>query len=158
MNTGVQMTGLSQLHAHAYALAACYHNGQFDKAGKPYFEHVLKVKDLLKSDDIELQIIAILHDLLEDTPVTRTTLEGIGYSERVIHGIECLTKLDGESEEEYKNKVKSNKDSILVKLADLTHNSDIRRLNGLRPKDFARTIKYQEFFLELEEIKRSWNV
>lgn len=158
MNTGVQMTGLSQLHAHAYALAACYHNGQFDKAGKPYFEHVLKVKDLLKSDDIELQIIAILHDLLEDTPVTRTTLEGIGYSERVIHGIECLTKLDGESEEEYKNKVKSNKDSILVKLADLTHNSDIRRLKGLRPKDFARTIKYQEFFLELEEIKRSWNV
>lgn len=158
MQTGVQMTGLSQLHAHAYALAACYHNGQFDKAGKPYFEHVLKVKDLLKTEDIELQIIAILHDLFEDTPVTRTTLEGIGYSERVIHGIECLTKLDGESEEEYKNKVKSNKDSILVKLADLTHNSDIRRLKGLRPKDFARTIKYQEFFLELEEIKRSWNV
>lgn len=158
MQTGVQMTGLSQLHAHAYALAACYHNGQFDKAGKPYFEHVLKVKDLLKTEDIELQIIAILHDLFEDTPVTRTTLEGIGYSERVIHGIECLTKLDGESEEEYKNKVKSNKDSILVKLADLTHNSDIRRLKGLRPKDFARTVKYQEFFLELEEIKRSWNV
>lgn len=158
MNTGVQMTGLSQLLAHAYALAACYHNGQFDKAGKPYFEHVLKIKNLLKSDDIELQIIAILHDLFEDTPVTRTTLEGIGYSERVIHGIECLTKLDGESEEEYKNKVKSNKDSILVKLADLTHNSDIRRLKGLHPKDFARTIKYQEFFLELEEIKRSWNV
>lgn len=152
MKTGVIVKGNAALLAHAYALAACYHNGQFDKAGVPYFEHVVKVKDLLKTSDKELQMIAIMHDLLEDTTVTRTTLEGIGYSERVIFGIECLTKLEGESEEQYKDKVKSNPDAIKVKMADLTHNSDIRRLKGLRPKDIARTIKYQEFYQELKQL------
>ena len=152
MQTGVLMTGHAALLAHAYALAACYHNGQFDKAGKPYFEHVVKVKDLLKTEDAELQMIALMHDLLEDTPVTAITLRGIGYSERVIRGVECLTKLKGESDEEYRNKVKSNPDAIKVKMADLTHNSDIRRLKGMRPKDIARTIKYQEFFHELKQL------
>lgn len=152
MKTGVVGKGKYELLAHMYALAAAYHNTQFDKAGKPYFEHVLKVKELLKTDDLELQMIALGHDLMEDTSLRRVTFEGIGFSERVIHGIECLTKLEGETEEQYKTKVKSNPDAVLVKMADLTHNSDIRRLKGLRPKDFARTIKYQEFYAELKEL------
>lgn len=145
---------LHQQLAHMYALAAAYHNGQFDKAGKPYFEHVLKVKDLLKTDDLELQMIALGHDLLEDTHLTEEVLVNC-FTTRVVNGIKCLSKLDGESEEQYKTKVKSNPDSIRVKMADLTHNSDIRRIKGLRPKDFARTIKYQEFYNELKEISEN---
>lgn len=156
MNPNV--SGKSPLHeqlAHMYALAACYHNCQFDKAGKPYFEHVVKVKDLLKTDDLELQMIALGHDLLEDTNLSEEVIKNC-FSERVYRGIKCMTKEDGETDEEYRLKVKSNIDSIRVKMADLTHNSDIRRLKGIRQKDIDRVVKYQGFYHELKQLAKDF--
>lgn len=138
------------------ALATTRHEGQFDKGGSPYILHPLKVMHYLKSEDEELQCIALGHDLLEDTfkdvseGVSRLTYEG--FSERIIKGILDLTKVPGEPYEAYKEKVKSNPDSIRVKLADLRHNSDIRRLKGVREKDIQRIAKYHEFYQELLEI------
>lgn len=126
--------------------------GTYDRGGNPYILHCLKVMHYVNTNDEELQCIALGHDLLEDTSVTALMLYEQGFSERVVQGIQCLTKVEGESYEEYKIKVFSNKDAVLVKMADLRHNSDIRRLKGITEKDIQRMIKYHTFFLELQAI------
>lgn len=132
-------------------IASWYHEDQYDKAGEPYILHPLKVMYYLNTKDEELQSIAIGHDLFEDTDCDMAVLKFNGISNRVIEGIQCLTKLEGESYEAYKERVKSNKDAILVKMADLRHNSDLRRLKGVTEKDMERTNRYMEFYKELEE-------
>ncbi|BAU40057.1 hypothetical protein [Ralstonia phage RSP15] len=134
-------------------LAVIGHFGQFDQGGNPYILHCLAVLNLLDSDDEEVQCMAVGHDLIEDTDMTYQKLREEGMTERIISGIRCLTKLPGETYEEYKARVKSNPDSVLVKMADLTHNSDIRRLKGVRDKDIQRMVRYHTFFLELKTIK-----
>ena len=151
--------GSQQLSA-MLVLATQRHDGQFDKAGNPYILHPLKVMHYLKSDDFELMCIALGHDLIEDTFGTTPQqiadgskfLRARGFSERVITGIVALTKITGESYDAYKDRVKSNRDAVKVKKADLRHNSDIRRLKGVTEKDIQRTVRYHEFYMELEEI------
>ncbi len=138
-------------------MATNAHSGQFDKSGMPYILHPLKVMHYLKSDDEELNCIALGHDLFEDTSVTRQDMRDKGISERVITGIESVTKMPGETPEEYKARVMSNIDGIRVKMADLRHNSDIRRLKGVTEKDVTRTVKYYNFYLELKEaLEQMW--
>jgi (p)ppGpp synthase/HD superfamily hydrolase len=105
----------------------------------------------LKTEDEELMCIALGHDLIEDAGWTAKTFLDEGFSERVVAGIVALTKVKGESYEEYKAKVKANPDAVVVKMADLRHNTDIRRLKGITEKDLARVAKYHEFYLELME-------
>jgi (p)ppGpp synthase/HD superfamily hydrolase len=83
-------------------IATNAHDGQFDKGGVPYILHPLKVMHYLKTDDEELQCIALGHDVIEDTDVTYADLRDAGISERVIAGIAALTKLPGETLAEYK--------------------------------------------------------
>ena len=131
-------------------LATNAHAGQFDKGGKPYILHPLRVMSFLKEDDEELQCIALGHDVIEDTRTTWADLEAAGMSERVIAGIRALTKMPGQSYEEYKEVVFANRDAMKVKLCDLRHNTDIRRLKGIRDKDIERMVKYQKFYLEIQ--------
>lgn len=131
-------------------LATNRHAGQFDRGGNPYILHPLKVMYYLKSNDEELQCIALAHDLVEDTETTYTELREMGFTERIIQGIVTLTKVPGESYEEYKIRVKSNSDAVKVKMADLRHNTDVRRLKGVTDKDLARMEKYHRFYLELQ--------
>lgn len=126
------------------------HAGQYDKAGKSYILHPLKVMHYLKTDDEELQCIALGHDVIEDTSATYEDLRKIGCTERVIEGIRAITKVPGETLEEYKQRVFANVDAMRVKLCDLRHNTDIRRLKGVSEKDIARTAKYHQFYTEIE--------
>lgn len=128
--------------ARAIEFAATEHNGQFDKGGLPYILHPLKVMHYLKSGDLELMCIAVLHDVVEDCAVTFEDLRLARMSERVIAAVRLLTKMPGQSHEEYLAGIMSNIDAIWVKLADLRHNSDIRRLKGITEKDMARLNKY----------------
>lgn len=130
-------------------LATTAHAGQFDKGGRPYILHPLRVMSFLKSDDEELQCIAIGHDVVEDTHVTYADLRNAGMSERVVAGIAALTKQKGETYVEYKEKVFANEDAMRVKMCDLRHNSDIRRLKGVTQKDIERMAKYHVFYLEI---------
>ena len=134
----------------AIVLATNAHAGQFDRGGRPYILHILAVMYLLNSDDEELMAAAVLHDTLEDTKLTRADLRDAGMSERVINTVMLLTKMPGDTYEEYKAKVLTSRDAMLVKRADLTHNSDIRRLKGVTEKDTAFMVKYHMFFLEIE--------
>jgi (p)ppGpp synthase/HD superfamily hydrolase len=133
----------------AIVIATNGHAGQFDKGGRPYILHPLAVMHILNSNDEELSVAAVLHDLIEDTKVTYAELRAAGISERVITIVKALTKVPGETYEEYKERVMSNPDAMKVKLADLTHNSDIRRLKGVTEKDIARMAKYHAFYLEI---------
>ena len=134
-------------------IATTAHSGQFDKGGKPYILHPLTVMHKLRTDDEELMCIALGHDLFEDTSVTPQDLWNEGFSERVIDGILALTKRSGETYEQYKEKVKANPDAVRVKMEDLRHNSDLRRLKGVTPKDVERVAKYMQFYKELSELK-----
>jgi hypothetical protein len=136
--------------AKMLVIATNAHAGQYDKGGLPYILHPLKVMHYLKSDDEELQCIALGHDVIEDTDITYKYLRDEGMSERVIAGIRGMTKVPGQTYEEYKEGVFANIDSMKAKKADLRHNSDIRRLKGVTDKDVARIAKYMKFYSEIE--------
>jgi len=140
-----------EMLSNMLVMATNAHSGQFDRGGKPYILHVLKVMHYLKTDDEELQCIAVGHDIIEDTKTTYNELREAGMSDRVIDGITALTKMPGQTLEEYKEGVFANRDAMLVKMCDLRHNSDIRRLKGITQKDIERMQKYHEFYLELKE-------
>jgi (p)ppGpp synthase/HD superfamily hydrolase len=127
--------------------------GVYDKAGQPYVLHCLKVMYYTKTDDEELQCIALGHDLIEDTDVTFQSLYDMGFTKRIVSGISAMTKMPGQTSEEYLEGIKKNgKDAIRVKLADLRHNSDIRRLKGITEKDIKRIAKYHSMYLELKDL------
>jgi (p)ppGpp synthase/HD superfamily hydrolase len=139
-----------QLLGNVLVLATNAHAGQFDRGGNPYILHPMKVMHYLKSDDEELQCMALLHDVIEDTKTTWDDLVDIGCTERVINGVKALTKMPGESYDQYKERVFANPDAMKVKMADLRHNTDIRRLKGVTEKDIIRMEKYNRFYLELQ--------
>lgn len=138
--------------AKAIALSATKHIDQVDKQGMPYFLHTSKVMHYLKSDDLELMAIAVLHDVVEDTDVTFEDLKNLGMSERVIAAVRVLTKMPGQTAEEYLAGIKANHDAIKVKLCDLRHNMDARRLKGVTEKDRARMDKYCKMYWELKDL------
>jgi len=131
-------------------LATNAHHGQLDKGGRPYILHPLRVMSFLKTDDEELQCIALGHDVVEDTKVTYADLRDAGMNERVIEGIKAMTKVPGYSYDDYKEQVFANRDAMVVKMADLRHNTDIRRLKGVTTKDLDRIEKYHRFYVEIQ--------
>jgi len=139
-----------ELLGKVLVLATNAHAGQFDRGGKPYILHPLKVMHYLKTDDEELQCIALLHDVVEDTDTSWKDLEAIGCTDRVLNAVRALTKLPGQTYDEYKEVVFANEDAMRVKLCDLRHNTDIRRLKGVTQKDIDRVAKYNRFFLEIQ--------
>ena len=143
---------MNSILATAIKIAVNAHDGQFDKGGNAYILHPLKVMHYLKSDDEELQAIAVLHDAIEDTDVTYQDLRDAGMPERVIEGIRCLTKVKGQTANEYLQVVCSNRDAMLVKLADLRHNTDIRRLKGVTEKDIKRVEKYHKMYTHIKGV------
>jgi (p)ppGpp synthase/HD superfamily hydrolase len=145
------MNAQNQL-AMAISVASSKFFNIFDKGGAPYILHCLKVMHYLKTDDLELMAAAVLHDIIEDTDVTYEDLRNYGFSERVIAAVRAMTKMRGQSYEEYKLQVKANPDAVRIKMADLRHNSDIRRLKGVTEKDIRRIEKYMKFYNELKEM------
>lgn len=113
--------------------------------------HPLTVIHKVGSIDEELQCIAVLHDTIEDSDVTYKDLVNAGMSVRVIAGVKALTKVPGQTYDEYKQEVFSNNDAMLVKKEDLRHNTDIRRLKGVTEKDIVRMVKYQTFYMEIQQ-------
>uniref|UniRef100_A0AAU7PII5 Uncharacterized protein n=1 Tax=Salmonella phage SalP219 TaxID=3158864 RepID=A0AAU7PII5_9CAUD len=152
--SNIQNLTPAQELALAIKIAAEGHLNQKDKGGNPYILHPLKVMHYLKTDDFQLMAIAALHDVLEDTDVTAADLVMLGFSNRVKDAVVILTKKEGQSPEEYFENIALNYDAVRVKLADLRHNSDVRRLKGLTDKDLLRVRKYHNLYIRLTEAKR----
>lgn len=141
-----------ELLSRMLVFATQWHQDQFDKSGMPYILHPLTVMNMLQTEDEELQCIALGHDLVEDCKVTYQDLSDQGFTKRIIEGIKAMTKIPGETKDEYKSKVKSNPDAVKVKMCDLRHNSDITRLKDLTTKSIERTIFYHQFYTELKDL------
>lgn len=137
----------------AIKIAVDAHAGTFDRGGNPYILHPLAVMQMLAdTKDEELQAIGVLHDVVEDNKkYTYAYLREMGMTDLVIAGVRALTKIPGETLDEYKDRVFSNYDSMRAKQKDLLHNSDLRRLKGIRDKDIERNAQYQIFYYQIEQ-------
>ena len=133
----------------AIELAKQHHEGQTDKAGKPYIEHPLRVMNQVESE--EEKIVAVLHDIVEDTDISLDELRNEGFSEEVVSAVECLTKQDGENYDSYIERISFNPLAVKIKLADLEDNRDLTRLPEVTDKDLERVEKYDK---ALEKLTR----
>ena len=138
----------------AYVFAMKAHGTQKRASGEAYFSHPVEVAYKLTQYRLDAASIvtALLHDTVEDTDVTYQLLREMGFTERVISGIRAMTKVPGETNDEYMVRIKANNDAIRCKLADLRHNSDIRRLKGVSEKDVKRVAKYHAMYMELKDL------
>ena len=141
----------SVMLAKAIAITSKAFEHRFDKGGKPYILHCLYVMGKMPVNDPELQQIAVMHDLVEDTGWTLDDLRKEGFSERVVAGVGIMTHNHEVPYDDYIHLIATNKDARLVKLADLEHNSIIFRMKGLRKKDFDRLEKYHRAYAYLSE-------
>lgn len=128
----------------AYEIASMAHKNQKDKGGIEYINHPVAVSTLVGS--LEEKIVALLHDVVEDTRVTLEELKSFGFNDNVIAAIDAISKKAGESTDDYMNRVKNNKLACSVKKADLLHNMDISRLKVVNKKDLERLDKYQYIY------------
>ena len=125
----------------ALELAVEKHKNQTDKAGNPSILHPLHVMENVNSK--EGKIVAILHDIIEDTDITEDYLLKIGLSKRIVDAVVALTRSEDMDYQEYIKNLSSNPLAKEVKLADLEHNMDLKRLPTLEEKDLERNRKYQ---------------
>ena len=125
----------------AVQLAYQAHRGQTDKAGLPYICHPLHVAEHMP-DELST-IVAVLHDVLEDTPMTAESLLQAGIPARAVNSICHLTRKPEVPYLEYIRNLRSDPIAVRVKLADLAHNSDLSRLSTVTQADLARREKYQ---------------
>lgn len=125
----------------AIEIANRAHGGQVDKAGQPYILHPLRVM-LSMENELEM-ICAVLHDVVEDSDITFSDLRREGFSEEVIQVLNCLTKREGETYDDFIERVLVNKTARRVKLADLRDNMDLSRIKSPTEKDMERMKKYQ---------------
>ncbi|WP_163996191.1 HD domain-containing protein [Pyxidicoccus caerfyrddinensis] len=133
----------------ALALAVEAHRGQRDKAGQPYILHPLRVMMRLETD--AERTVAMLHDVVEDTPWTLERLREAGYPEDVLRALDALTRRDGETYEAFIERLRPDALARRVKLADLEDNMDVRRLTAVTPKDAERLARYRAAWSRLRE-------
>ena len=124
----------------AVEIAAKHHAGDVDKAGAPYLFHPLRLMFAVKTPFEKMA--AVLHDVVEDTPVTLDDLRDEGVHADVIDAIEALTKRPGESRIEAAARAAANPIARVVKLADVTDNMDLGRIAEPTNKDFERLKEY----------------
>jgi len=132
---------MTQTLERAIAIAATAHAGQVDKGGAPYILHPLKV--MLRVNSLEERIVAVLHDVVEDCGISFDDLRKEGFSEAVLSAIESVTKVPGESYEDFVERAAQNPIGRVVKLADLEENSDLSRIASPSWEDLERVEKYR---------------
>lgn len=124
------------------ALKLCFeaHKEQIDKSGMPYVFHPFHLAEQMQ--DEESTVVALLHDVIEDTDYTLDDLRKMGFDDSVLAAINLMTHEDGVPYMDYVEQIKTNPIAKTVKLADLRHNSDMTRLEVVTPRDKERAEKY----------------
>lgn len=124
----------------AIAIASKAHAGQVDKAGQPYILHPLRL--MLKFRNEEEMIVAVLHDVVEDSDISLNELKNSGFSEAITQAIDCLSKRNGESYDDFILRVANNALARKVKIEDIKDNLDLTRIEHIDAKVLARVEKY----------------
>jgi (p)ppGpp synthase/HD superfamily hydrolase len=130
----------------AIEIAVDAHRGQRQRNGLPYVLHPLTL--MLRMDSLPAQMVAVLHDVVEDSEWTLSQLEAEGFAPEILEAIDCLTHRPDEPYEAYVDRL--NALARQVKLADLRDNMDIQRLPKLHDRDLDRLRRYHQAWLKLQ--------
>ncbi len=131
----------------AIEIAAGAHRGQTDKAGKPYILHPLRV--MLACEGRVAQIVAVLHDVIEDTEWTPEALRAEGASNEILAPLDAVTRRSDETYSEFIERAAKNEIGRAVKIADLHDNLDMSRIAQPTKADFARMDRYRAALRQL---------
>ena len=126
------------------AMKLCYeaHKDQVDKSGMPYVFHPFHVAEQMT--DEATTIVALLHDVVEDTDYTLEDLAAEGFGKDILEAVALMTHEDDVPYLEYVAKLKDNPIARAVKLADLAHNSDLPRIGEVDEETRERLEKYKK--------------
>jgi len=126
------------------ALKLCFeaHKDQVDKSGMPYVFHPFHLAEQMKDENTT--IVALLHDVIEDTEYTVDDLISMGFNTEIIDALKLMTHEDAMPYMEYVTQIKKNPVAMAVKMADLRHNSDLSRLDIVDAKAHERAEKYKK--------------
>ena len=126
------------------ALKLCFeaHKNQVDKSGMPYVFHPFHVAEQMT--DEATTIVALLHDVVEDTDYTLEDLAAEGFGKDLLEAVALMTHEDDVPYLDYVAKLKDNPIARAVKLADLAHNSDLSRIGEVDEETRERLEKYQK--------------
>ena len=132
------------------AMRLCFdaHKDQVDKSGIQYVFHPFHVAEHMQTE--ETTVVALLHDVVEDTDYTIDDLRAMGFPEAVTDALALMTHTKGVPYMEYVAAIKGNPIATAVKLADLRHNSDLSRLDAVDEKALRRVEKYTKAIVLLE--------
>ena len=125
----------------AISIASLAHAGQLDKGGEPYILHPLRI--MMKLKDRKHRIVAVLHDIIEDTDITDQDLWDYGLGHELVNHVLTLTRRKDENYDEYINRICYDELAMRVKLADLEDNMDLLRIENPTQKDYQRVAKYR---------------
>lgn len=139
----------------AMRIAYNAHHGQLDKEDVPYIFHPAHVAEKMTSENAT--IVALLHDVVEDTNLSLQDLEKEGFDSEVYEAIELLTHDEKVPYMDYIKKIKDNKLAREVKIADLLHNSDKTRDDTNSERTKKRNEKYAEALKELDYLPHATN-
>ena len=131
---------MNHLLEKAIEIALKAHKGQTDKAGQAYILHPLRL--LTMANTTEQKIVAVLHDVVEDSDFKLQDLEKEGFPAPILEAIDCLTKRKGENYDNFIQRISSNKLAVVVKKLDIKDNLNILRLKEVKNEDCKRLNKY----------------
>ena len=131
----------------AIEIALRAHAGQTDKAGAPYVLHPLRL--MLRMSTLPEMIVAVLHDVVEDSTITLGDLRQESFSDEVIDAVSAVTRREGEAYETFVRRAAANPLATRVKLADLEDNMDLLRLKELGERDIQRLKRYHRAWEQL---------
>ena len=133
------------------AMKLCFeaHKEQVDKTGLPYVFHPFHLAEQM--EDEVTTVVALLHDVAEDTDITLCDMAAMGFGDEAIAALTLLTHDPAVPYMDYVAQIKKNPVATAVKKADLCHNSDLSRLDTVDEKALARKEKYQKAYAFLCE-------
>lgn len=134
----------------AIEIAVTAHAGVIDKGGAPYILHPLRV--MMSVEGVDAQIVAVLHDVVEDSNWTIDQLKSEGFSDRVLEALQSVTKIsDDEDYDQFIKRALANPIGRIVKIADIKDNLDVTRIANLNESDMARLNRYKQALLLLSK-------
>ena len=132
----------TNLTKKAMRIAFEAHREQTDKNGMPYIFHPIHLAEQMETE--ETICVALLHDVVEDTPITLADLQKEGFPKEILDAIAMMTHDDAVPYMDYVREIGKNPIAAAVKLADLKHNSDLTRLDTVDEKALKRAEKYRK--------------
>ncbi len=136
--------------ATAIKIATQAHEYQKDLNGEPYILHPLRVMQNMETQ--EEKIVAILHDVVEDSSVILYELKKIGFSSTVINAIDVISRKKDETVNLYYHRIFNNKIAIKVKIKDLEDNMNLTRYTKIKKTELNRIEMYHKYWRQLKSL------